>query len=188
MYWSFIWTCSQTDRLIQRKLKLYRRKSASMVKIEIENGLGILLHVDTIRKRAHKVGQVVRKKPYVNKINRGKRLKVAKDMFEKPVDFWKNLVWSNESKFNLFDLDSKVMVSRSPRKEFDPKCTIPTIKQSGVLGLCLPSGSWKTVCIMDRCYYRDILEQNLQPSINYFKLDQRCIFMHLIMILNIPQD
>ena len=31
---------------------------------------------------------------------------------------------------------------------------------------------------MDRFYYRDILEQNLQPSINHFKLSQRCIFMH----------
>ena len=32
--------------------------------------------------------------------------------------------------------------------------------------------------IMDRFYYREILEQNLQPSINHFKLGQRCIFMH----------
>ena len=31
---------------------------------------------------------------------------------------------------------------------------------------------------MDRFYYRDILEQNLQPSIKHFKLDQQCIFMH----------
>ena len=32
--------------------------------------------------------------------------------------------------------------------------------------------------IMDRFYYRGILGQNLQPSINHFKLGQRCIFMH----------
>ena len=31
---------------------------------------------------------------------------------------------------------------------------------------------------MDRFYYLDILEQNLQPSINDFKLGQRCIFMY----------
>ena len=49
-------TRATTDRLIQRKLKLVRRKSASIVKIEIENERGILLHVDTIRKRAHKLG------------------------------------------------------------------------------------------------------------------------------------
>ncbi|CAF4131319.1 unnamed protein product, partial [Rotaria magnacalcarata] len=49
-------TTATTDRLIQRNLKLNRRKSASMVKVEIENELGISLHVDTIRKRAHEVG------------------------------------------------------------------------------------------------------------------------------------
>ena len=53
-------TRATTDRLIQRKLKLVRRKSASMVKIEIENKLGISLHVDTIRKRAHEVRRVAR--------------------------------------------------------------------------------------------------------------------------------
>ena len=88
-------TRATTPRLIQRKLKLVRLTIASMVKIAIENGLGISLHVDTIRKRAHEVGlfgRVARKKPYVNKINPGKRLKFAKEMLEKPVDFWKNVV------------------------------------------------------------------------------------------------
>ena len=88
-------TRATTDRLIQCKLKLVRRKSASIVKIEIENELGISLHVDIIRKRAHEfglLGRVARKKPYVNKINRGKRVKFGKVMLEKPVDFWKNVV------------------------------------------------------------------------------------------------
>ena len=40
-----------TDRLIQCKVKLNRRKSASTVKVEIENELGISLHVNTIRNR-----------------------------------------------------------------------------------------------------------------------------------------
>ena len=117
--------------LFQRKFKLVQRKSASMVKIEIENELGISLHLNTIRKRAHEVGPVARKKPYVNKINRRKRIKFAKEMLEKPVDFWKNVVWLDESKFNLFGSDGKVMFWRTPHEEFDPECTIPTIKQSG---------------------------------------------------------
>ena len=55
------------------------------MKIEIENELGISLHVDTIRNRVHEnrlFGQVARKKPYVNKINQGKRLNFAKEMLE----------------------------------------------------------------------------------------------------------
>ena len=59
-------TTATTDRLIQRKVKLDRRKSASVVEVEIENELGIALHVDTIRNRAHAArpfGQVARKNP-----------------------------------------------------------------------------------------------------------------------------
>ena len=84
-------TTATTDRLIQRKVKLDRRKSASAVKVEIENELRISLHVDTIRNRGHEArlfGRVARKKPYVNKINRGKRFKFAKEMFEKLSSFW----------------------------------------------------------------------------------------------------
>ena len=122
-------TRATTDGLIQRKLELHGRKSPSAVKIEIQNGRRISLHVDTIRKRAYEVGlfgRVAPKKPYVNKLNRGKWLKFAKEMLEKPMD-----VWFDESKFSLFSSDGKVMVWWIPREEFDPKCTIPTVKHSG---------------------------------------------------------
>ena len=84
-------TTATTDRLILRKVKLDRRKSASAVKVEIENELGISLHVDTIKNRAHEArlfDRVARKKPYVNKINRRKWLKFAKEMLEKLSSFW----------------------------------------------------------------------------------------------------
>ena len=83
-------TIATTDRLIQRKVKLDRRKAASAVKVEIENELGISLHVDTIRNLAHEArlfGPVARQKLYVNKINRGKRLTFAKEMLEKLSSF-----------------------------------------------------------------------------------------------------
>ena len=77
-----------TARPIQRKLKLNRRKSASVVKTEIENELGISLHSDVIRKRAHEsrlFGRVAPRKLYANKGSRLKRLRFAKKMFKKPV-------------------------------------------------------------------------------------------------------
>ena len=60
------------------------------MKVEIENELGIPLHVEKIRNRAHEAtlfGRVAREKPYVNKINRGKRLNFAKEMLEKLSSF-----------------------------------------------------------------------------------------------------
>ena len=59
----------------------------------------------TIRRRAHEIGlygRVARKKPYLNKANRGKRLEYARTFREKPLGFWNNGIWSDESKFNSF--------------------------------------------------------------------------------------
>ena len=145
-------TTATTDRFIQRKVKLDRRKYASAVKVEIENELEIPLHVDTIRNRAHEArlfGRVARKKPYMNKINRGKWLKFAKEMLEKLSSFWESVIWSDESKFNLFGSDGKVMVWRTPREEFDPKCSAYCQTWwwlSDGLGLLHSSRGWKIVC------------------------------------------
>ena len=76
-------------------------------------------------------GRVARKKPYVNKINRGKRIAPAEMIMEKPYDYWKHVLWSDESKFNLFGSDGKIMAWRSTMEECDPKCTVPTVKHSG---------------------------------------------------------
>ena len=46
------------------------------------------LNANTIKNRAHDAGlfsRVARKKPLVNKVNRGKRLKFARDMLKKAI-------------------------------------------------------------------------------------------------------
>ena len=106
-------TTASVDRIIQRKIKLDRRKSAPTVKAEIKRELGITVRANTIRNRLHEIGwygRVARKKSYINKIHRGKRIAYAKMMMEKPYDYWKHVLWSNESKFNLFGSDDKIMV------------------------------------------------------------------------------
>ena len=62
--------------MIQRKIKTDRRKSASSVKHEIMQEIGITISSQTVRRRAHEAGlygRVARKKPYVNKANQLKR-------------------------------------------------------------------------------------------------------------------
>ena len=76
-------TMATTDRLIQRKLKLDHRKSARTIIFEFEKDLGILINESTVKGRAHEVGlfgRAARKKAYVNKTNRLKRPKYAKEM------------------------------------------------------------------------------------------------------------
>ena len=75
-------------------------------------------------------GRVTRKKPYVNKINRGKRIANAKMMMEKPYNYWRHVLWSDESKFQLLGSDGKIMVWRSTMEEYDSKRTLPTVKHN----------------------------------------------------------
>ena len=97
------------------------------MKVEIENELGISLHVDRIRNRTHEArlfGRVARQQPYVNKINRGKRLKFAKEMLEK----LSRVLFGPTSENSTF---LAPMVWRTPREEFDPKSTVSTVKHAG---------------------------------------------------------
>ena len=78
------------DRIIQRKVKVDRRKSALSVKIDIESELGITISEQIVRRRLHEIGlkgRVTRKKAYVNKVNRGKRLEYAKTYREKALGY-----------------------------------------------------------------------------------------------------
>ena len=127
-------TTVHVDRIIQRKIKADRRKSASAVKVELQDELGIIVSASTIRRRAHEIGlygRVARKRPLVNKTTRSKRLQYAKTYREKPLGYWDRVLWSDESKFNLFGSDGKVMVWRTRKEEFSPNCTVPTVKYGG---------------------------------------------------------
>ena len=88
-------TSAHTDLTLQRKVKTNRRKSTASVKAELKNELKVIISETTVRHRLHEVGlyrRVALKKPYVNKINRRKRLEYAKNYRAKPLDFWNKVL------------------------------------------------------------------------------------------------
>ena len=181
-------TSIHTDRILQRKVKTNRRKSAAPVKAELERELKVIISESTVRRRLHEVdlyGRVARKKPYVNKINRRKRLEHAKNYREKPLGFWNKMLWSDESKFNLFGSDGKVIVWRSPKEEFGPERTIPTVKHSGgnvKCWGCFSSSGVNSLIFIDSNMtgesYREILENNLLKFVEKLGISHDWIFQY----------
>jgi hypothetical protein len=45
------------------------------------------------------------KKTFINERNRKKRLEFARAYVNKPIDFWKTVLFTDESKFNIFGSD-----------------------------------------------------------------------------------
>ena len=128
-------------------------------------------------------GRIARKKPYVNKLNRGKRMKFANKMPQKPLQFWDTVIWSDESKFELFSSNGKVMVWRTSKEAFNPQCIVPTVKHGGdsvmIWGCFTCRGVGKLHILdrtMDRFYYHEILEKNLIASIANFGFSNEFIF------------
>ena len=175
-------TTIHTDRIIQRKIKTDHRKSSTSVKAELQTELNITISETTIRRRAHEIGlywRVVRKKLYLNKANLGKRLEYARTYHEKPLGFWNNVIWSNESKFNLFGSDGKVMVWWSTKKEFESRCTVSTVKHGGgnvKCCVCFSSSGVGNLVFIDGNMigelYRDILRKNLLQSAKKLNMAQ----------------
>ena len=113
-------------------------------------------------------------------------MKYAKKNYrEKPLGFWNKVLWSDESKFNLFESNGKVVVWRSPKQEFGPECTIPTAKHGGGNVKCWAcfssSGVGRSIFIdgnMTGESYREILENNLLRSVEKLDMSDDWIFQH----------
>ncbi|GFU11573.1 transposable element Tc1 transposase [Trichonephila clavipes] len=115
---------------IQKILQKFKKTASTF------NTLGRSVSAETVRRVLRKAGyngRVARKKkkPLIGKRNRVKRLKFAKEHILKPQQFWNEVIFSDECKFNIFGSDGRLMVWRKPNTSHHPKHTTPTVKHGG---------------------------------------------------------
>ncbi|GFW69218.1 transposable element Tc1 transposase [Trichonephila clavipes] len=121
---------SITERRVIHQVKIDPKIRAAST----SNTLGRSVSAETVRRVLRKAGcngRVARKKPLIGNRNRVKRLKLAKEHILKPHQFWNEVIFSKESKFNIFGSDGRRMVWRKPNAFHHPKHTIPTVKHGG---------------------------------------------------------
>lgn len=129
---------------------------------------------ETIRRilRKHGLhGRVALKKPFINPKNRQIRLEFVQEHEKKDFEFWKTVIFADESKFNMFGSDGPSKVWRRANTALNPKHTIPTVKHGGgsvmVWGCMSAAGVGNLVFIegiMDKMCYLNILRDNLKCS------------------------
>ncbi len=128
-------------------------------------------------------GRHARKKFWVSETNRKKRLNFALLHRNQDQDFWKRVVFTDESNFNLFGCDGKQRVWRKRNEELNPRNLLPTIKHGGgsvmVWGSMSASGVGNLQIIegvMDQFVYINILKNNLQTTVDKLGLGRNYIF------------
>ena len=84
---------------------------------------------------------------------------------DKPQSFWENVLWTDETKIEIFGNAHQQFVYRWRNEAYKEKNTLPTVKHGG--GLDCITG------IMKSENYREILEWNVRPSVRKLGLSQR---------------
>ncbi|KAF2351222.1 MMS22-like C-terminal [Trinorchestia longiramus] len=84
----------------------------------------------TLRREALR-SRTPRRTPVFQKRHAKARLKYANDHLNKPAAFWNSVLWSNETKIELFGRNGTNHVWRQQNEECKPKCTIPAVEFEG---------------------------------------------------------
>lgn len=169
-------------KVIRSEPKTSARKLANM----IHNDYGVKVVPQTIRnvlKKSGYNGRTARRKPFISKINKQKRMDFAKAHMYRPREFWNSVIFSDECKFNLFGSDGRVKIWRMKNTEMECKNLRATVKHGGgsimVWGCMNAAGTGNLVFIdgiMDQDVYLNILKDNLDYSARKLGLDRRFIF------------
>lgn len=164
-------TTCYDDRKIVHMSKVDPFLTSTEIRTRMDEYHNVKVSAQTIRRRLQENslnGRIARRKPNVSKKNIARRLSFAKQHQQKDAKFWDLVVWSDESKFNVFGNDGRPYVRRPPLTELSPRYTKKTVKHGGssvmVWGCFNASGVGPIVKIdgkMTGVMYKDIIAEHL---------------------------
>ncbi|GFW64292.1 transposable element Tc1 transposase [Trichonephila clavipes] len=123
-----------SKRKVLIDIKIDPKLSAVKLASETSRKMGRSVSAETVRNVIRHAGynsRVARRKPFISLQNQQKRLEFAKTHQLKTDNFWKKVIFSDESKFNVFGSYGRRTVWRKPNTALDPKNLRPTVKHGG---------------------------------------------------------
>lgn len=97
-------------------------------------------------------------------------------------NYWKGVIWSDETKINYFKSDGNAWVWRLGKEEYEENVTIKTVKHGGCMvlwGCMVANGVGNLVeikGIMDKFAYLRVLQDNSKTSAQKFGLGSNFVF------------
>ncbi len=129
------------------------------------------------------IAVVPRRKPLLKMMHKNARKQFAEDKQTKDMDYRSHVLWSDETKLNLFGSDGVKRVWRQLGEEYKDKFVLPTVKPgSGIVMVwgCMSAAVTGELQFiegtMNANMYCDILKQSMIPSLR--RLGRRVVFQH----------
>ncbi len=86
-------------------------------------------------KRVGASPSVLRRKPLLKMMHKKARKQFSEDKQNKDMDYWNHVLWSDETKINLFGSDDVKRVWRRPGEEYKDKCLCTCLQLSMVVSV-----------------------------------------------------
>lgn len=171
---------NETDkRQLVRIVKKNRNNSIIELTEKFNNSLEITVSADTVRHILHEAGyygRVAKKKPLVSESNSRKRLNWCKER-KNWKEEWEKIIFSDESRFEIFKNDSQKWVWRTKEEKYHKDCLQPTVKHSdGVMVWGFFTKYYKGPLVVvegsiNGIKYIELLNQYLLPFLNEIGFD-----------------
>ena len=119
-------------RQLGRIVRQNRKQAVEKIAEQFNQSLTISVSTKTVQRSLHSMGYygcTGRKKPLVSEVNRKKRLFWCHDK-KNWQDEWNFIVFSDESRFELFRNDANQWVWRRTYEAYSKECLIPTVQKS----------------------------------------------------------
>jgi transposase len=160
-------------RRLSRIVSRDRRATLPQIASDFNVGASTSVSVRTVQRSLHDMGIRSRRPsrvPLMTARHKAMRLAWARQHRHWTVEDWKNVAWSDESRFQLYRADGRVRVWRKPHEAMDPACQQGIVQAGGasvmVWGVC----SWHALGPLVRlettltgARYVSILSDHLHP-------------------------
>ena len=124
-----------------------------------------------------------KKTPLLLKRHRDERLKFVRQHTVKENSFWERVLWTDETKVEIFGHNHRNYAERKDGKVYSPKNTVPTVKFGGgsiMIWECFLAKCVGKISIIDGKMnaqkYKQILQENLMSSVESLELQSDFIF------------
>ena len=127
-------TTESEDRFMQTLSKRNRRMTATEIAAEVNKHREAPIGTTTVKRRLLQEGLrgcVAVKKPLLRTQNKKKRLQWAILYKDYTAEDWEKVLWTDESKFEVFGTKPRIHVRRKQSEKLIPDCIVPTVKHGG---------------------------------------------------------
>ncbi|MBN3274473.1 TCB2 transposase, partial [Polyodon spathula] len=166
-------TAEDERHIMLTSLRTWKMSSSTISSALAENS-GTLVHPSTVQRslvRSGLRGRLAAKKPYLRRGNKAKRLNYARKHRNWGAEKWQQVLWTDESKFEIFGCSRRQFVRRRAGERYTNECLQATVKHGGgslqVWGCISANGVGDLVRInglLNAEKYRQILIHHAIPS------------------------